>query len=544
MEESKSKTGQIKKVIEFLKQRESYSHAPASVQHIQTHISNVFMAPPYVYKIKKRVDFGFLDYSTLEKRKFYCEQEVELNRRLCSEIYIGVECIIENEEGLKIEPVSSEPDEGTVVEYAVKMKMLDEKYFLHTYIDENTLTNEHLDKVADKLADFYHGQSPDESVTEHGKRSKIRVNTDENFSQTESFVGDTISKEAFDAISYFTNQYLDKNAQLFRSRVEEKRIVDGHGDLHLEHIHVSPGGVCIYDCIEFSERLRYGDQAVDLAFLAMDLDFNDRWSEARYFVDQMAQKLTDPDLATIIDFYKCYRAYVKGKVKSMKSSEEEVYKADRQKAAGIAKVYFNLSLRYALIGSRPLVIVCMGRIGTGKSTLAKHLGKTLNIDVYSSDHIRKEIAGLPLHERPPSKERKELYSAGMSRKTYEALTERAITSFKEGRSVILDATFSQRAGRRELMDQLETLGADYLFVEAQASDEVVKSRLQDRENAKETVSDARLEDFEMLTEKYEAPVEINSYHLVEINTGSALPETLGSLYQKFIDRQVDVTSTV
>ena len=401
-----------------------------------------------------------------------------------------------------------------------------------------TLTHEHLDRVANNLADFYVEQSPDENVRSYGKTEKVRFNTDENFSQTKEFIGKTITREAFSAIKYYTDTYLDLRRELFQNRVEENRIVDGHGDLHLEHIHVSPGGVCIYDCIEFSERLRCGDQAVDLAFLAMDLDYNDRWSEARYFVNQMAQKLDDPDLKTIIDFYKCYRAYVKGKVKSFKAAEEEVEESDRKDAADIASIYFNLSLRYALIGSKPLVLICMGRIGTGKSTLAKHLGKTLNINVYSSDRIRKEMAGLPLNERPPRKERKELYSADMSRRTYEALIEQAITSFKDGRSVILDATFSHRAGRRELIDLLESSGADYLFIEAQASDKVVKSRLQDRENARESVSDARLEDFKMLTEKYEAPTEVNSHHKIEINTGKPLTDTIDSLYKKLVDRQI------
>ncbi len=140
MPESNSKTGQVKKVIKFLKQQESYPHSPDSVQHIQTHISNVFMVSPFVYKIKKHVDFGFLDYSTLEKRKYNCEQEVELNRRLCSEIYLGVECITESEDGLKLAPMDSEQDSGGIIEYAVKMKMLDEfsSYIYRTHLQMST----------------------------------------------------------------------------------------------------------------------------------------------------------------------------------------------------------------------------------------------------------------------------------------------------------------------------------------------------------------------------------------------------------------------
>lgn len=539
MDDSKTDADGIQELIKFLKLRESYPHAPDMVKHVQTHISNVFIAPPFVYKTKKRVDFGFLDYSTLEKRKYYCDQEVELNRRLCSEIYLGVEAVVSDGNQLKLVPQKELTNEHHVVDYAVKMKLLDETWFLHSYIERGELSHEPLDRVADKLADFYDSQSPDASVAQYGNIEKIKFNTDENFEQTEQFVDDTIRSEAFNAIRYYTNLYLKHNETLFQKRVRENRIVDGHGDLHLEHIHVSPGGVCIYDCIEFSERLRYGDQAVDLAFFAMDLDYNEKWKESRYFIEQMSEKLDDPELASIIDFYKCYRAYVKGKVKSMKSAEDEVDEADREEAKRIARVYFNLALRYALIGTHPVILICMGRIGTGKSTLARSLGDVLNVEVYSSDKIRKELAGLPLEERPADDIRKKIYSADMSRKTYGMLIEKAKDTIQNGRSVILDATFSTVTGRRNLIEELEKIGAEYLFIEAVAPDEIIKSRLKKRDESP-TISDARLEDFEMLTERYDEPDEIEPGKLVSVDTGNELHETIEELYQKLIDRQLSL----
>jgi predicted kinase len=283
--------------------------------------------------------------------------------------------------------------------------------------------------------------------------------------------------------------------------------------------------------------LRCGDEAVDLAFLAMDLDYNERWSESRYFVKQMSERLDDPELSTIIDFYKCYRAYVKGKVKSMKSREEEVEERDRNEARQIASVYFDLSLRYALIGSKPLVLVCMGRIGTGKSTLAEHLRDKLNINLFSSDRIRKELAGLPLHERPPEDVRKEIYSPDMSESTYSEMSKGAIESIQNGQSVILDATFSIKNGRHRLVRQLEEIGAEYLFIEAVASDETIKARLKKRDDS-QTISDARLEDFEMLTERYDKPDEVDKNKLVTVDTGKKLSETIGELYNKLIELQM------
>ena len=189
----------------FLENKESYPHQPESVKHIQTHISHVFMVPPFVYKLKKPVDFGFLDYSTLEKRKHFCEQEVELNRRLCSDIYLGVVPITKRGDAFTF----SSESPGRIVEYAVKMKMLDAQYFLYSYIENDTLTLEHLDRVADKLTKFYLQQEPKDDVLQYGEIEQIRFNTDENFQQTESFIDKTIENEEFQAIKYFTDQYYE-----------------------------------------------------------------------------------------------------------------------------------------------------------------------------------------------------------------------------------------------------------------------------------------------------------------------------------------------
>lgn len=509
-------------LFEHLESDDVYPHKPESVEHIQTHISHVYIAPPFVYKLKKPVDFGFVNYKTLQKRKHFCEREVDLNRRLCSDIYLGVV------------PVTDAS--GKVVEYAVKMKKLDEQYFLDSYIGKNALTYQLLDRVTDVLIGFYGNQNPGEEILKYGKIESIKYNTDENFQQTESFVGETLTKETYNAIRYFNDRYFVLKHALFNRRIEEKRIVDGHGDLHLEHIHVTPDRVCIYDCIEFNDRFRYGDLAADLAFLVMDLDFRNLWKEGRYFIQQVSQKLNDPDIPQILDFYKCYRAYVKGKVKSIQSAEQEVSEEDRKKARNKAVSYFNLSLRYALTGSRPVMLIFMGRIATGKSSLSEDLEKTLNIKRFSSDKTRKDLAGIPLQIRVSEPEREELYSPEMSEKTNRRLSEEANKQLKEGKSVIVDATFSRRAFRTEWIKNLEKKGIDYLFIEVQASDEIIKSRLAERENVEELItSDARLEDFEKLKVRYQPPDELPESSIIRINTETDFKATLESLYKKMID---------
>src|SRR5699024_8636239 len=304
---------------------------------------------------------------------------------------------------------------GGVVEYAVKMRMLSDKYFLHAYMEDDRLTEQQLDRVADRLARFYGRQEQDEELSEWGSIEKIKVNTDENFTQTERFIGHTIDPNTYRAIQHYTSEYYREQETLFRRRRDEGRIVDGHGDLHLEHIYVTPEKVMIYDCIEFNDRFRYGDLAADLAFFAMDLDFNGYERESRYFIERMADKLSDEDLTRIIHFYKCYRAYVKGKVKSLQSTGQEVPREEQTGSADLASRYFDLSLRYALTGSEKTVLIFMGRIGTGKSTLSGMLSEELNMDRFSSDHLRKRSMGLPPGERTPRSEERRVGQEGRTR---------------------------------------------------------------------------------------------------------------------------------
>lgn len=551
-------------LIPFLSRPASYPHGPDEVRHIQTHISHVFLAPPYVYKIKKPVNFDFLDFSNLQKRRKFCRREVALNRRLCSEIYLGVVPIARTEQGFaliedQVDPVSPGNDgsggedtredrnakqtpepsvQGEIVEYAVRMKKLPEEHFLHSYIERGELKQEQMDRVADRLADFYREQEPGDSILKWGSIEKIKYNTDENFRQTEQFIGETVDRPCWKAVKGYTNRYLSEKKGLFKRRVKEKKIVDGHGDLHLEHIHLGPRGICIYDCIEFNDRFRYGDLAADLAFLAMDLDFNGKRDLGRYLVSGMADRLEDPDLPRIINFYKCYRAWVKGKVKSFQSAEEEVPGEERERASQLAGRYFRLALEYALLGSTPTALVVMGTVGSGKSTLSAELASALSLDRFSSDRFRKEMAGQPLRERTPSAMRDKLYSPEISDRTYNGLRKRALERIAQGESVVLDATYSN-AGRREMLARaLEEAGADYCFIECSAPERVLRERLKEREEKEEVISDARLEDFEYLAGIYTPPDEIEEGRLVRLSTDRSLPETLTEAYRALAGRQI------
>jgi len=515
-------------LLNFLSKKNSYPHQPDQITHIQTHISHVFLVPPFVYKVKKPVNFGFLDFSTLEYRKKYCEKEVELNRRLCDGVYIGVVPIYSSGESYKINP--EKKPRSKPVEYAVKMKQMKKENFLIGIVKERKLTDAHLNKIIDKLVPFYKNQQPEESILTYGAPEKIKFNTDENFEQTRSYVGQTIDKIGYNSIRFFTNQFLKRGEKLFLKRIEDKRIVDGHGDLHLEHINISEEKVCIYDCIEFNERFRYQDVAADIAFLAMDMDFYRYFRKSRTFISEMAEELNDPGMHRVIDFYKCYRAYVRGKVKSMESSEDEVPENDRRKAAKKAKRNFQLALNYALLGSEPVLIIFMGRVASGKSTLAGQTAEKMGFRHFMTDKIRKRIAGVSETTRLPEEERQGLYRPDLSEKTYRTLLENGVSLTKKGESAILDGTFGSKEKRANIISECKKEGIRVLFIETTAADDVRSERLKQRKNQPNVISDARLGDMGFLDDRFENPDELNSGLLFRIDTSESAEKTLDKLF--------------
>ena len=258
------------KLLAFLLEPRSYSHRPERVRLAQTHASYLLLAAPYVYKVKKPVNFGFLDFSTLENRRYFSKREIILNRRLCPRIYLGVVPISLNEGRLVFGP----GDE--VVEYAVKMRKLQDRYFMLRLLKRDHVGTEDLDRVVLTLKTFYEAQTPTKEVTAWGEIEKLKISTEENFRQTETFIGCTISRPALETICLYTGNFYTRNAELFDSRIRQQWIRDCHGDLHLEHIHLAPKTLSIYDCIEFNDRFRYIDVANDVAFLAMDFDYQGR----------------------------------------------------------------------------------------------------------------------------------------------------------------------------------------------------------------------------------------------------------------------------
>ena len=507
--------GRDERLIAFLQSASSYPHQPREVRAIQTHISWVFIASPFVFKVKKPVNLGFLDFSTLEKRHHFCQRELELNRRLCPEVYLEVIPINANGGALSFNPG------GEPVEYALKMKQLPTGWFLNELLEKGLVGENEINRVISCLRRFYEAQIPSQEIEQWGAPEKLKISTDENFVQMEAFVGKMISPTAFEAIRHFTNAFYLANERLFHERMEEHKIRDCHGDLHLDHVHITPEATTIFDCIEFNDRFRFIDVASDLAFLAMDFDFEGEHELGNLFLRNAACELADSGLSDVVNFYKCYRAFVRGKVETIETTSIEPSTA--QEHGKRAMRYFRLALQYAIGGSEPLVLVIMGRVGTGKSTLAKQLGSELNWPVLSSDRIRKALGGVPLTQRTAPELKEMVYSERMTNRTYEELVKQGLAALATAGGVILDATFSSRAKRDYLRTACAKAGVSVQVIELEAEKDEIANRLQAREESSGEISDARLEDVETLTTAYEPPLELTP-DLIRVTTSNSVPE--------------------
>ena len=326
-------------IAEALLKPEAYDEAPGNIDLVQTHISYVFLTDRYAYKMKKAVNFGFVDFTTLEKRKFFCEKELELNRRLCEDLYLEV-VPINKSDIIRIKGT------GNAIEYAVKMRRMPQERMLSKLFERNEVDDRLIDRIAKIIAEFHSKAETNQRIDKFGTLTTIETNWEENFDQTEEFVGKTITKENFEFVRKKVREFMVSNSSIFEKRIAEGRIRDCHGDIHSGNIFVTDR-IYIFDAIEFNDRLRYSDVASDVAFLAMDLDFKRRLDLASLLAERYIKYSGDSGVSELLSFYKCYRAYVRGKVISFKLNDQAIGKDEKNNATGEAGEYFTLALHYA-----------------------------------------------------------------------------------------------------------------------------------------------------------------------------------------------------
>lgn len=331
------------KVVEAMMKSETYEEETGKIECKQTHISYIFLNRDFVYKIKKPVDFGFLDFSTLEKRKFYCERELTLNQRLCGDMYLEVVPINEAD-------VIRIKGKGIPIEYAVKMRRIPEETIMSKLLTEKRIDKKIINEIAKIIAEFHSKARSNNIRGELGFQVKIdpiiEINWEENFTQTKEFISKTISMKDFNFVNERVKNFINKNISIFKRRMMERKVKNCHGDIHSGNIFIADR-IYIFDAIEFNTRISYCDVAADIGFLAMDLDFRKNSDLSNTLVKNYVDYSGDYEVIKLLPFYKCYRAYVRGKVISFKLKDINVSKEDKAIASKEAKAYFKLATNYA-----------------------------------------------------------------------------------------------------------------------------------------------------------------------------------------------------
>ncbi len=488
--------GTLRRLIADLERPAAYTHAAGAVHVLQTHISYVLLAGEYAYKIKKPLDLGFLDYSTLGRRRRMCEDEVRLNRRLCDGVYLGVVAVTRGDDGTYRFGGPGEP-----VEYAVQMRRVRDEDTMPHLLAAGSITREHLASLAERIASFHRTGDTNERIASYGRAPVVRANWDENFAQTAPYIGRTIDRAQFENVRSYVDGYLAAHGSLIEERAGAGRVRDGHGDLRADSVvFAADGSVCVMDCIEFSDRLRCCDIASDVAFLAMDLEFRGHRREADEFVSlYMESRGGDETLTAVLNFYRAYRAFVRGKVDSIQSGEAEVPDTQRLAAIGRARRYFRLSQSYAARSYPRAVIMMVGLSGTGKSFVARAFAGRAGAVLLGSDPIRHELA--PPDTLEPSPYATGVYAAAQRESVYAELIERARRHLALNRSVVLDATFLTRRQRSLAQALAAAAGVPLLTVHVDAPETVVRERLAARGPG--AASDARWDTYLAQRDRFE-----------------------------------------
>ncbi len=509
---------ELQQIVEQMSSGGFYPHPVGKIVHLETHISHLFLAGDFVYKVKKPVDLGFLDFTDFEKRRHYCEEEVRLNRRLTSGVYLDVREIKHDGERYALN------GRGETAECAVVMKRLPEEAALNNILSENRLDEKFVEDLARSLVRFYEEAETSEAIDEFGSVQMIQKNCRENFAQLEDHAGKRIDAEIFRFIRSASEAFIHRNRDLFRRRISEKKIRDCHGDLRTEHVYHFEG-VQIIDCIEFNHRFRFQDIAADLAFLVMDIDFRGRLGVALRLLRKYVHETGDRDLMTLIDFYKCYRAMVRLKVNCLQMADMENQKNKKPALEAETKRYLELGYRYAVKMMRPVVRAVCGMIASGKSAIAKELSDTFAVRCVRSDVIRKSLFDIPSRQTADAEFGQGLYSEEVTALVYARMLREAQEEVENGRSVVLDATFASRRFRKQALTFAEDAKAFLIFIECACSEDEIKTRLRKRESAP-GVSDARLKHYEDMRDAFEPVVEVPSDRHIAVNTEISLQESI------------------
>jgi uncharacterized protein len=509
-------------LIQQMLQPEFYPHpVQVPIQLIQTHISYVLLTGDYAYKVKKDISFGFLDFTTLEKRRYFCQEELRLNRRLSPELYLAVLPIIQNSGDYRFGIDSANVDavvatSQKIAEYAVKMQQFPQEMLFSHLFQDGKLTPELIRQLSDRVATFHAKAEANDDIRAYGSVTAIGTVERNNYRLSEAFIGRSQTQQQYDQTRTFTTQFLTQHTDWFVQRQAEGKIRDCHGDLHLNNVCLYQDKIQIFDCIEFNQEFRNIDVIYDAAFMVMDLEFQGRRDLANIFLNRYLEQTGDYKGAVLLPLYLSMRAYIRANVNSFALNDPAISSTDKAGFLQRAQDYYRLAWNYTqrtLGGKRSQgrLILMSGLSGSGKSTVARQLAQTLNAIHIRSDAVRKHLADIPLRQRGDTGGNDEsgnyesgIYTPEMTQKTYDTLLELGLLLAQQGWSVILDAKYDRQDLRQPVFEGAIANQIPVQIVVCTAPVEVLRDRLRTRTgdiaDATAAILDHQIKSAEPLTE--------------------------------------------
>jgi hypothetical protein len=461
-----------------------------------------------VYKIKKPARYSFLDFSTLTRRRYFLQEELRLNRRLAPSVYLAVMPIAFDETGWRLGGWS-EPAEYTLV-----MRRLPEKRMLKFLLRTHQATAPMMEQLADHLADFHAAAEIVRDVAEVDYLAALEAQWNENLADMASLISARSDRRAVEAIDAFGSEFLRKHHELLARRLSAGWIRDVHGDLHTEHICFAPEGIQIFDCIEFSSKLRRCDLASEIAFLLMDVAILGGEKLHRPFIERYRERIKDADMTVLLPYFQCYRAMVRAKVHALRSG----------RCNDEAVRYLRYARRMTWEPVKPFLLLVCGLAGSGKSSFARPMGERLGMTVINSDVVRKQIAAKP--GRSAERYRQGIYSPGMTDKTYAAMARQAEENIQSGEGAIVDATFARRDHRDKFAALAEKYRVPLIVIRCSASEATTERRLSLRAARGNDISDAGWEVYLAQKASYHSLDELPPSCLIELYTEAPLDQVI------------------
>ncbi|MDB9525650.1 AAA family ATPase [Oscillatoria sp. CS-180] len=501
-------------LIQHMLQPEFYPHPVIEpIRLMQTHVSYVTLTGDYAYKVKKPVDFGFLDYSTLERRQHFCEEELRLNQRAAASIYLEVLAIAQSDKGYSL------GTEDTVVEYTIKMRQFPQSALLSQMFEQGDLTEALLRQLAEVIAQFHQTAKTNDYIRAFGTVANIRQSIDENYEQTESFIGGPQTQQQFQETQAYTDSFFSTQQELLQQRINQDRIRACHGDSHLNNICYWQDQLLLFDCIEFNEPFRFVDVMFDIAYIIMDLTVEGRQDLAATFLSHYVEHTGDWEGLQVLPLYVSRQSYVRAKVTSFLLGDPSIDEAEKQRASAKAAKYYTLAWSYTQPRTGRLLIMS-GLSGSGKSTVARELSRKLGAIHIRSDAVRKHLAGIPPQQRGDDS----LYTPEMMQKTYERLIRLGTLLAQQGYTVVLDAKFDREAMRRLAIAQAQEQAITFQVVFCDAPPEILKQRVEQREG---DIADATVTVLEK--QSMDPFTDAEREYVISLDTTQSLSSQLGTI---------------